>query len=721
MELYQKLIAYVKAHYPWCRTVSAIELKALQLHASRVSENPSLDGYSQFHPKIVVHEKTNEQEEKHMSASQNHINRMRELIEQLRAADVAYYRDDNPTMTDRDYDRLTDELKALETSTGLILSGSPTQTVSGEILEELMPVRHSKPMLSADKTKSVDDLIRFAGEHAVMVSWKMDGLTLVLRYGQGKLQQAITRGREGIIGEDVTHTVRTFLNVPLTVPTTEPFEVRGEGVISWANFEKINLSLEEPYSHPRNLAAGSVRKLDPRESAKRHLDFFAFDLVSRNLERHSKLSQQQFLESNGFAVVPYVFLDVHGDAEAIRETIDSFDPKKYAYPVDGIIMEYDDIEYGTSLGATGHHENRLIALKWEDELHETECTGLDIATTRTGMVSLTATFKPVEIDGAMVSRAYVHNYDIFKNLALGIGDKLMVYQANMIIPQIAENLTKSGSIGVPQKCPCCGSQLWIHTSSGGTKQLYCENPTCAAKLVRKFTHFCEKTRMNIEGLSETTLQKFIGHGWIRNFGDLYDLEKHREEIITTEGFGVKSFERLQASIEKSRHCTLAKFIAGLGIPMVGRHAGRDLDRYFHGSWEEFESAINSSFDFTRLPDFGVTMHNNIYTWYADKNEAKLWRPLLTKIEFVKENTAMNINTTNPFAGKTVVATGKLQNYTRDGIQMKLLSLGAKPASSVSKNTDYLIVGEKAGSKLTKAQQLGVPTLTEQEFEDMIAE
>ena len=721
MELYQKLIAYVKAHYPWCRTVSAIELKALQLHASRVSENPSLDGYSQFHPKIVVHEKTNEQEEKHMSASQNHINRMRELIEQLRAADVAYYRDDNPTMTDRDYDRLTDELKALETSTGLILSGSPTQTVSGEILEELMPVRHSKPMLSADKTKSVDDLIRFAGEHAVMVSWKMDGLTLVLRYGQGKLQQAITRGREGIIGEDVTHTVRTFLNVPLTVPTTEPFEVRGEGVISWANFEKINLSLEEPYSHPRNLAAGSVRKLDPRESAKRHLEFFAFDLVSRNLERHSKLSQQQFLESNGFAVVPYVFLDVHGDAEAIRETIDSFDPKKYAYPVDGIIMEYDDIEYGTSLGATGHHENRLIALKWEDELHETECTGLDIATTRTGMVSLAATFKPVEIDGAMVSRAYVHNYDIFKNLALGIGDKLMVYQANMIIPQIAENLTKSGSIGVPQKCPCCGSQLWIHTSSGGTKQLYCENPTCAAKLVRKFTHFCEKTRMNIEGLSETTLQKFIGHGWIRNFGDLYDLEKHREEIITTEGFGVKSFERLQASIEKSRHCTLAKFIAGLGIPMVGRHAGRDLDRYFHGSWEEFESAINSSFDFTRLPDFGVTMHNNIYTWYADKNEAKLWRPLLTKIEFVKENTAMNINTTNPFAGKTVVATGKLQNYTRDGIQMKLLSLGAKPASSVSKNTDYLIVGEKAGSKLTKAQQLGVPTLTEQEFEDMIAE
>lgn len=647
------------------------------------------------------------------------LERMKELIDIIKAADIAYYRDDNPIMADRDYDQLVDELKKLEMETGLILSGSPTQTVSGEILEELTPVRHTKPMLSADKTKSVDDLIRFAGSRAVIISWKLDGLTLVLRYENGEFMQAITRGREGIIGEDVTHTVRTFMNVPMSVPSKESFEVRGEGVISWANFEKINLGLEDPYSHPRNLAAGSVRMLDANESGKRYLEFFAFDLISDSIEPYSKIGQMQFLEENGFDVVPYVYSDSH-DEDEIRNIIASFKPMDFAYPVDGVIMEYDDIGYGKSLGATGHHENRLIALKWEDKLYETECIGIDAQTTRTGMVSLTATFKPVEIDGTMVSRAYVHNFTIFKNLALGKGDKIMVYKANMIIPQIAENKTKSGNLDFPHFCPCCGSMLTFRTMPRGSQQLYCTNPSCAARLVQKFDHFCEKTRMNIEGLSATTLEKFIGHGWIKNFGDLYTLEQHREEIINTEGFGVKSYERLQASVEKSRHCTLARFIAGLGIPMVGRHAGRDLDRYFHGSWEAFEEAIQTGFDFTQLPNFGKTMHNNIHKWYADAEEAKLWRPLLNKIEFVKETTTMSTNTNNPFYGKTVVATGKLENYTRDGIQMKLLELGAKPGSSVSKKTDYLIVGEKAGSKLAKAQQLGVTTLTEQEFEEMIA-
>lgn len=647
------------------------------------------------------------------------LERMKELIDIIKAADIAYYRDDNPTMADRDYDQLVDELKKLESQTGLILSGSPTQTVSGEILEELTPVRHTKPMLSADKTKSVDDLIRFAGARAVIISWKLDGLTLVLRYENGEFKQAITRGREGIVGEDVTHTVRTFMNVPMSVPSKYSFEVRGEGVISWANFEKINLGLEDPYSHPRNLAAGSVRMLDANESGKRYLEFFAFDLISDSIEPHSKIGQLQFLEENGFDVVPYVYSDSH-DEDEIRNIIAGFKPMDFAYPVDGVIMEYDDIGYGKSLGATGHHENRLIALKWEDKLYETECIGIDAQTTRTGMVSLTATFKPVEIDGTMVSRAYVHNFTIFKNLALGKGDKIMVYKANMIIPQIAENKTKSGNLDFPHFCPCCGSMLVFRTMPRGSQQLYCTNPSCAARLVQKFDHFCEKTRMNIEGLSATTLEKFIGHGWIKNFGDLYTLEQHREEIINTEGFGVKSYERLQASIEKSRHCTLARFIAGLGIPMVGRHAGRDLDRYFHGSWEAFEEAIQTGFDFTQLPNFGETMHNNIHKWYADAEEAKLWRPLLNKIEFVKETTTMSTNTNNPFYGKTVVATGKLENYTRDGIQMKLLELGAKPGSSVSKKTDYLIVGEKAGSKLAKAQQLGVTTLTEQEFEEMIA-
>lgn len=656
-----------------------------------------------------------------MSANQTKTARMRELIRKINEADVAYYKYDDPIMTDREYDLLVDELKGLETETGLILSGSPTQRVSGDILENLTPVRHTKPMLSADKTKSVDDLVRFAAGRDVLLSWKMDGLTLVLRYENGSLVQAITRGSEGIIGEDVTHTVRTFLNVPLTVPDTDSFEVRGEGVISWENFEKINLSLEEGYSHPRNLAAGSVRQLDASESKKRMLEFFAFELITDNDRHVNKLSHLDFLEANGFTVVPHLYLDAETTPERVVELVQVFQPKKFGYPVDGLIMEYADIAYGRSLGATGHHENRLIALKWEDELYETRFLDLDVAVTRSGMVSLTGIFEPVTIDGTQVSRAYLHNYDNYLKLALGKGDTIRVYKANMIIPQIAENLTKSGTCCVPAACPCCGEPLMIHTTSGGTRQFFCENPQCAAKLVRKFVHFCEKTRMNIEGLSELTLEKFIGHGWIRTFGDLYTLEQYREEIIRTEGFGEKSYERLQASIAKSRHCTLAQFIAGMGIPMVGRHAGRDLDRYFHGSWEAFEEAIQSGFDFTQLPDFGKTMNNNIYQWYADAEEEKLWRPLLQYIEFEKENPTMNTNMTNPFAGKTVVATGKLENYTRDGIQMKLLSLGAKPASSVSKKTDYLIVGEKAGSKLAKAQQLGVKTLTEQKFEEMLAE
>lgn len=544
-------------------------------------------------------------------------------------------------------------------------------------------------------------------------------LTLVLRYEHGTLVQAITRGREGIIGEDVTHTVRTFLNVPLTIPTKESFEVRGEGVVSWKNFEMLNSSLEEPYSHPRGLAAGSVRKLNAGEAAKRMLEFWAFELVSDYLEPDFKLGQQQFLERNGFSVVPYIYIDALHNEKTIRDAIASMEPEKFAYPVDGLIMEYDDIRYGKSLGATGHHENRLIALKWQDELFETRFRGVELATTRTGMVSITGLFDPVEIDGATVSRAYLHNLDIFDEFQFGVGDVISVYKANMIIPQIAENKTQSNTYQLPMTCPCCGNPLSLKRTTGGTRQLFCENPHCAAKLVQKFAHFCEKTRMDIEGLSATTLEKFIGHGWIQNFGDLYTLEQHREEIIQTEGFGVKSYERLQASVEKSRRCTLAKFIAGLGIPMVGRHAGRDLDKYFHGSWEAFEQAIQNGFDFTQLPDFGQTMHDNIYQWYADTEEEKLWRPLLGQITFEKEDTTMT-NTNNPFWGKTIVATGKLEGYTRDGIQEKLLSLGAHPASSVTKKTDYLIVGEKAGSKLTKAQQLGIRTLTEEEFEEMLA-
>ena len=655
-----------------------------------------------------------------MSANeyQSQINRMKEIIPVIKEADDAYYKYSNPIMTDFRYDKLLDELIFLEKSTGIILTNSPTQKVSGDILSELTPVQHTKPMLSADKTKSVEDLVKFAAGKPVVISWKMDGLTLVLRYANGTMVQALTRGREGVVGEDVTHTVKTFLNVPLTVPTKENFEVRGEGVISWENFDNINLGLTEPYSHPRNLASGSVRMLDATETGKRCLEFHAFDLISDNIEKNSKIGQLQFLADNGFDVVPYVYTDAK-DSDEIKSIIETFDPNKFAFPVDGLIMEYDDIGYGKLLGATGHHENRLIALKWEDQLFETKFLGVELATTRTGMVSLTAILEPVTIEGTVVSRAYLHNFDIFNSFKFGIGDTVKVYKANMIIPQIEENVTQSNTYQLPMTCPCCGEPLVVNATSGGTSFLYCKNSECPARLVQKFVHFCEKTRMNIEGLSERTLEKFIGHGWIRNFGDLYELERYKDEIVNTDGFGEKSYQRLQESIEKSRKCTLDKFIAGLGIPMVGRHAGKIIYDYFDGDWNAFEQAIIDGYDFTALPDFGQTMRANIYTWYADEDEAKLWRPLLDKLEFVKENRTMDINKKTVFFGKTIVATGKLENYTRDEIQAKIVSLGATPASSVTKKTDYVIVGEKAGSKLTKAQQLGIRTLTEEEFENLL--
>ena len=647
----------------------------------------------------------------------NSVTRMKELISKLQEADAAYFKLDAPIMTDREYDRLYDELKRLEQESGIILAASPTQRVSGEVLEGLTAVTHTKPILSADKTKSIREIHKFLGGQRAVLSWKLDGLTLVLRYDGGRLVKAITRG-DGLKGEDVSHNVRVMGNVPLTIPCTKPLEVRGECVISWQNFKELNEL--EPSAHPRNLAAGSVRKLDAEESRKRRLEFLAFDLISENLGGSTKWENLRFLSQMGFATVGYSILAEHAPLDAVKQAAALYRPEEYPFPVDGLIFEFDDPAYGRSLGATGHHENRLMALKWQDILYETVFRSLEVATTRTGMVSLTAVFDDVEIDGATVNHAYLHNYDIFMDLALGPGDKISVYKANMIIPQIAENHTKSGASCVPLVCPCCGETLTLHKSPGGTRQLYCENPNCSARLVRKVVHFCSKTRMEIEGLAEQTLETFIQRGWVKDFGDLYELERYREEMIAAPGFGEKSFERIQAAVNKSRTRTLNQFIAALGIPMVGRHAGRELNRHFHGSWEAFEQAIQNGFDFTTLTDFGQVMHDNIYTWYADEAEARLWRPALKHITFEKEREDMS-SSENPFAGKVVVATGKLENYTRDGIQMKLLSLGAKPTSSVSKKTDYLIVGENAGSKLSKAQSLGVKTLTEQDFEQMLAD
>lgn len=641
---------------------------------------------------------------------------MKVYIEQMHAADKAYYNAGTPILTDYEYDQMFDALKKLEQEAGVILSGSPTHRVSGEVLDELHKVQHTRPMLSADKTKSVDDVIKFIDGRPCVLSWKLDGSTMVLRYEDGELKQAITRG-DGHAGDDVTHTARVFLDIPIKIKEREKIEVRGEAVISWANFKTINEELADGrYSHPRNLAAGSIGMLDAGESKHRCLEFRAFDLVEGPAFQ-TKAEQLRYMQQLGFHVVEHVLME-NMEEEQIRRCMDDMDPKSYAYPVDGLIIEQNDVAYGKSLGHTGHHENRMIALKWKDEEYETRFRGVELRPTRKGRLSLTGLFDPVEMDGATVSRATLHNFDIFKRFQMGIGDRVLLIRSNMVIPQLVKNMDCSDTYELPETCPCCGADVVLRKEEN-TTFLYCSNPRCPGVLVQKFVHYCERTRMNIPGLSEATLTKFVDKGWLTTFGDLYELGRYKDQIIQENGFGSRSFERLQRAIDRSRKTTLNRFIAAMGIHEVGRTAGRAISEYFGGSWLAFEKAIQNKFDFTLLEDFGQTMNDSIYEWYADKQAEALWRPALQHITFTiqkKERQTMNGNSV--FQGKKIVATGKLAGYTRTEIQDKILSLGATPQSAVSKTTDYLIVGEKAGSKLAKAQQLGVKVLTEEEFEQM---
>lgn len=645
------------------------------------------------------------------------MEQMKAYIEQIRAADKAYYNTGAPVLTDYEYDQMFDALKALEEETGVVLSASPTQKVGGEVLDEIHKVLHTKPMLSADKTKSIEDVLRFMNGRPCVLSWKLDGSTMVLRYENGELKQAITRG-DGYAGDDVTHTARVFLNIPIKIKEKEKIEVRGEAVIRWSYFHKINEELADSrYSHPRNLAAGSIGMLDARESKNRCLEFQAFDLVEGPTFQ-TKDEQLRYMKRLGFQVVEHVLMKDMSQ-EQVRRCMENMDPKHYAYPVDGLIVEQNDIAYGKSLGRTGHHENRMIAFKWKDETYETRFRGVELRPTRKGRLSLTGLFDPIEIDGVMVSRATLHNFDVFKRFRLGKGDRVLLIRSNMGIPQLVQNLDQSDTYELPESCPCCGADVVIRKEEN-TRFLYCSNPNCPGALVQKFVHYCHRTRMNIPGLSEATLTKFVNRGWLTTFGDLYELDRYREQMIQENGFGVRSYERLQKSIDGSRKTTLNRFIAALGIHEVGRSAGRIISDYFSGSWTLFEQAIQDGFDFTMLQDFGQTMNDSIYKWYADKQAEALWRPALQHIEFqVKEKEHSIMDNKNVFQGKKIVATGKLTGYTRTEIQDKILSLGATPQSAVSKTTDYLIVGEKAGSKLIKAQQLGVPTLTEEEFEEMI--
>lgn len=642
----------------------------------------------------------------------NNIEKMKELVEQLNTASDAYY-SDKAIMSDKEWDALFDELIRLENETGVRLENSPTANVSYTSDSSLPRVKHEKPMLSADKTKSVDQIIRFAEKSPdglMSVSWKEDGLTIVATYEDGQLTQLATRGN-GVDGEDITKNACAFKNLPMTIPYAGKVIVRGEGTVSYSAFRKINAGMKEPYTLPRAYSGSSARLLDPKEAATRGLELMAFELVTP--EQDKKEDEWSLMEALGFRTAGHKICKV----ETLKEVIADFQPDSIDYPVDGLIIQYNDLEYGRSLGATGHHERNKMALKWADDTVETRFRGIDFQPTRTGRISMTAIFDPVEIDGSTVTRATLHNVKFFTNLELGEGDRIMVYKANQVIPAIDNNLDRTGTYLLPTECPCCGAGVSIQDFN-----LMCENPDCSAKQIRKLIRFAEKESMDIAGVSGNLIELLSDKGLLTTYADFFRLGEHTE-IATWEGWGESSFRNLVASVEKARKgATLSRLLIAMGLETVGHHASRDISKYFKGSNESFLKAIAERFDFTTLPNFGEISHKNIYAFFDKKENMDMWLELVRICDGLQpeyEESEPAVITDSPFAGKVMLATGVLKNFTRAGIDAKLESLGAIVASSVSKKTDYLIVGEKAGSKHAKAEQLGVKTLTEEEFLSMI--
>lgn len=650
--------------------------------------------------------------------------RIKYLIKTLNEASVSYYKYDNPTMTDKQYDDLYDELSDLEKETGIIISDSPTQKVQGETIEYLEKVQHGKPMLSADKTKDVAKIKKFIGNKPCIMSWKEDGLTIVLRYKDGVLDKAITRGKDGLIGEDVTHTMRMCKNIPLKIPYCVDIEVRGECVISWDDFYKINDNLEETKSHPRNLAAGSVRQLNASIAKDRNIKYKAFELVQDYTYEKSKsdpllldhifnISESfDYLSDCGFDVVEHDFVT----QDNVEEMIEKYNPENYEFPVDGLIFEYNDYLYGKSLGETGHHPLNMIAMKWEDELFETTLEDIEWNTSKTGLINPVAKFRETVIDGSSVTRATLHNISYIENLQLGIGDKIRIYKANKIIPKVHDNLTRSNAWKLPNKCPNCGGNVEVHNENG-SKTLHCINNNCTAKLLGKLVHFCSKNAINIEGMSEATLQFLIDKGWIKSFKDIYKLDHHRENWKEYDGFGDKSVDKLLDAIEDSRNTTLDRFIYSLSIPQIGRSASKDIAKFFNNNYEEFKM-YGTTINYTQIDGFGESMNNSLHKWLSENHI--MIEELAKEFTFKKEK---NNSSSVDLSGKTFVITGSLIHYkNRDELVSIIESIGGKVSGSVSAKTSYLINNDtqSSSSKNQKAQQLNIPIISEQDFINMIS-
>lgn len=646
----------------------------------------------------------------------NPMEQMQELIEKLNKADAAYYQKDAPIMSDREYDAMLLELTMLERVTGIHFANSPVGRIASDAKDGLQTVRHSKPMLSCQKTKDVNDVVNFCLGRDVVVSWKLDGLTLVLRYEGGRFKQAVTRGKDGIIGEDVTHTVRYLRNIPEAVPCKESFEVRGEGVLSWED-HNILTRLTNNTSHPRTVASGAVRALVPDKGKLDHVDFVAFELIKEKAPK-TKHEQLEFLKSNHFDVVDDELIKEDADPEQILELLENRTPVGFRYPVDGLVVEYDDIAYGKSLGATAHHERRMLALKWKDEMKITTFRGVELHTTRNGDVSIVATFDDVILDGTRIHRANMHNLGNFEQYRFGVGDQIRVYKANMIIPQVADNLTRSGTFELPKYCPCCGKALTVRVCSGGTRVLHCPNESCIARNARKIARFCDADAMNIEGFSAGTVEKMMAYGWLKGFKDIYHLHLHEEEILNTPGFGPERYVLLQQAVEKSRNCTMRRFLVGIGIPLLGSEAAKVLHQYYYGSMVDFEEAIRAGFRFAHIAGISEALDRKIHEWYEDPMNQKTLHALMAELKFTK--TRITGDETNPFRDMQVAVSGTFNQFSRSEILEFLEALGAVIAEEVTKDTDYLIYGAMPGSKkVGAALDNGVNMVSEKSFAEML--
>lgn len=650
----------------------------------------------------------------------NKMRRMQELVQLLNEAGKAYYQQAQEIMSNFEYDKLYDELLALEQDRGIILSNSPTVNVGYEVISELPKERHPEPMLSLDKTKDVEQLAAFVGKHKSMLSWKMDGLTIVLTYREGALYKAVTRGN-GEVGEVITNNARVFKNIPLKISYQGDLILRGEAVIGYSDFEKINAEIgdiDAKYKNPRNLCSGSVRQLNNEITARRNVKFYAFSLVqAQGVDfKNSRACQMEWLKSQGFEIVEYCLVT----EENIRQEVLNFSEKisHNDFPSDGLVVTYDDIEYGRSLGRTAKFPRDSYAFKWADEIKETTLLAIEWSPSRTGLINPVAIFEPVELEGTTVSRASVHNLSIMEELALGVGDRIQVYKANMIIPQIAENLTRSGVRDIPEHCPVCQGVTEIRQLSDA-KTLYCTNPQCQAKHIKSFALFASRDAMNIDGLSESTLEKFISKGFVKDYVDLFHLDRYQQDIQDMEGFGEKSYKKLINSVEAARESSLPRLIYSLGISGIGLANAKLLCKAFHNDVEALLKATVS--DVMAVDGMGEVLAKAFVDYFADPDNVKRLRDLLKEIRIPGEE---GEQAPQIFEGKNFVITGSVKHFANRGELKELIeSLGGKVTGSVTSKTTYLINNDvtSASSKNKKANELKVPIISEEEFLEMVQE